>query len=63
MSRKLYLIVSGMIFGLVACLHLARLALGWEAQIGTWEVPFWLSWGGLVGAGVLCIWALRQVGK
>jgi hypothetical protein len=57
MSR--YLIVSGSIFGVVACLHLARLVFGWQVQIGAWTVPYWLSWCGLVGAGALSIWAFR----
>lgn len=63
MNGNKYLIVSGAIFGLVACLHLARLVLGWQAQVGGWTVPFWLSWGGLVGAGALCIWAFRLTCK
>jgi len=63
MSRKMYLIVSGTIFGLVACLHLARLVFEWQVQVGACTVPFWLSWGGRVGAGALCIWALWQIGK
>ncbi|MCX6825945.1 MAG: hypothetical protein NTV06_01560 [candidate division Zixibacteria bacterium] len=49
MIRKLYLVVSGTIFGLVACLHLARLVFDWQAQVGTWIIPFWLSWCGLIG--------------
>ncbi len=61
MSRKLYLAVSGTIFGLVACLHLARLVFNWQAQVGTLTIPFWLSWGGLVGAGILSTWAFRQI--
>ncbi|HUU46595.1 MAG TPA: hypothetical protein VM118_12765 [Acidobacteriota bacterium] len=61
MRRDLYLELSGIIFGLVALLHLARLIFGWQVHAGTWTVPFWLSWGGLVGAGVLCIWAFRLV--
>jgi len=61
MSRKLYLIVSGTIFGLVACIHLARIILDWQAQVGTWVIPFWFSWGGLIGAGILSIWAFRQI--
>jgi hypothetical protein len=57
MRKILYLRLSGCVFGLVAGLHLARLALGWQAQIGSWTVPFWLSWGGLFGAAALSVWA------
>ena len=61
MNRNLYLIISGTIFGLVALLHLARVVFNWQAQVGGWTVPFWISWGGLVGAGILSIWAFRHI--
>jgi len=61
MMRKVYLFLSGIIFCLVACLHLARLVFNWQAQVGTWIVPSWLSWGGLIGAGVLAIWAFSLI--
>lgn len=61
MSRKSYLVVSGVVFGLVACFHLARIVFDWQAQVGTWVAPFWLSWGGLIGASVLSGWAFRLV--
>ena len=60
MSRKLYLVISGTIFCLVACLHLLRLIFDWQAQVGTWIIPFWLSWGGLIGASILSAWAFQQ---
>ena len=62
-SRKKYLVISGVIFGLVSCLHLVRLAFGWPVEVGIWTVPFWVSWGGLVAAGALSIWAFRLVGR
>ncbi|PKK83166.1 MAG: hypothetical protein CVT49_10175 [candidate division Zixibacteria bacterium HGW-Zixibacteria-1] len=61
MARNMYLIISGIIFGLVALLHLGRLVYGWEVQFGAWTVPFWLSWGGFFGAGILCFWAFWQL--
>ena len=63
MSRKAYLVISGIIFGLVSLLHLARVVFGWEAVIGVWTVPFWVSWGGFVVAGILSAWAFCQTGK
>ena len=63
MHRTLYLRLSGSIFGLVAFLHLVRLIFGWHTQVGVWTVPFWLSWGGLVGAGALGIWAFLLATK
>lgn len=63
MRRNLYLGLSGTVFGLVACLHLARLVFGWQVQAGGWTVPFWLSWGGLVAAAILSVWAFRLMSK
>jgi hypothetical protein len=56
---KRYLLISGTIFGLVAVLHVLRLALDWPAQIGGWEVPFWVSWIGIAVPAMLCLWAYR----
>lgn len=57
MYRKPYLIISGSIFLLVALLHIARILFSVLVQIDTWIVPMWLSWGGVIAAGALCIWA------
>lgn len=58
MNTKAYLIVSTVIFGLVAVMHLLRLALGWSVVLGMTSVPFWVSLlAVLVSAGV-AIWGL-----
>jgi len=46
-------LLSGLVFGVIAVLHLLRLIYGWEAQIGTFAVPMWLSWVALVLGGLL----------
>lgn len=53
MSRRIYFIVTAIVFALVALLHLLRIAYGWEAVTGGWAVPLWVSWIGLLVAGVL----------
>jgi hypothetical protein len=53
MSRKAYLLVAASIFSLVGLLHLARIVFGWSVVIGSWSVPMWLSWVGLIVAGAL----------
>jgi Mn2+/Fe2+ NRAMP family transporter len=53
MSRRAYLLVSAVIFSLVALLYLARIVFGWSAVIGGWSVPMWLSWVGIIVAGAL----------
>lgn len=53
MSQKTFTLTAGMIFTLVAGLHLLRVVLGWEAVIGGWNVPVWFSWLGVALAGFL----------
>lgn len=48
-QRMLFLAV-GTIIGLVALIHILRLAFGWTVVIGDWTAPMWLSWVGVVVA-------------
>ncbi|MBI2611001.1 hypothetical protein HYW60_03660 [Candidatus Kaiserbacteria bacterium] len=52
-DQKMYFKVSSGVFALVALLHLARVLFGWDAVIGGWMVPMWLSWVALIVAGYL----------
>jgi hypothetical protein len=63
MSQKTFLGVSGTIFGTIAILHLARIVYGWQAQIGSFAVPTWLSWLSLLIAGYLAITAFSLLRK
>ena len=58
-----YLVASGLLFGAVTLLHLLRLVYAWPAQIGTWSVPLWISWVGVVAAAALCTWAFRLAAR
>jgi hypothetical protein len=58
MNTKAYLIVSTVIFAVVAVMHLLRLVLGWPVVLGMMSVPLWVSMlAVLVSAGV-AIWGL-----
>ena len=57
MSRKLYLILSGTIFFLVALLHLLRLVYHWTVVVGTFVVPHWVSYVGFLASVGYCLWA------
>ncbi len=59
MNGKPYLVISGGLFGVIALLHITRLIYGWHAEIGSWTVPLWMSWLGLVLPGALSAWAFR----
>ena len=48
MSRRAYLLVSTVIFSIVALFHLAKILFGWSVIIGGWSVPMWLSWVGII---------------
>ena len=61
MIREVYLTVSGIIFGLVSVLHLARAINGWPMVLDTWTVPFGLSWIIAIITGIMCVCAFKQI--
>jgi hypothetical protein len=52
-SERGLLSSAGAIFLAVALIHLARLAFGWSVALGSFAVPLWLSWVGVIVAGYL----------
>ncbi|WP_026734984.1 hypothetical protein [Fischerella sp. PCC 9605] len=63
MSEKNYILISAIVFALVALLHLVRLFTHWSFQIGTVAVPLWGSWLGLLIGSALSIWAFRLLSQ
>ena len=59
MSDK-YVVVSGLVFGLVALAQAFRALSHLPAHVGSFEVPVWASWVAVVVAGSLCAWAFRS---
>jgi hypothetical protein len=57
MCRITYLVISGLVFAIVALGHLARLVYHLPLQLGQWSAPMWLSGVGVVVAAVLSGWA------
>lgn len=53
---KAPLYVAGIIFGLVALIHLYRIFNHFNIIIGTVEVPVWINFIGVIVAGGLSIW-------
>lgn len=49
--------VSGLVFALVAVGHGIRAVCGWPLIIGGTDVPIWVSWTFVAGAGLLSVWA------
>jgi hypothetical protein len=63
---KLYLALSGVIFLLVALLHLFRLLNQWPITVGEYTVPLFLSYIGLpvsTGYFLWAIWLFRRSSK
>ena len=59
MPLRVYLIVSGALFAVVAELHLVRVVKQLDIQIGDWAAPVWVSWVGTVVPTVLSFSAFR----
>lgn len=59
MNQKTFSTVVGAIFSVIAVLHLLRAVLGWNAVIGNFTIPVWLSWIALVVAAFLAYSAFK----
>lgn len=55
-----YVVVSGVIFGVVAVVQAVRALNQWPVHVGGFDVPVWVSWVAMVVAGSLCVWAFRS---
>jgi hypothetical protein len=53
MTHKQYVQISSLVFAALAVLHLARLLLGWDANVADWDVPRLLSFVVVIVAGYL----------
>jgi hypothetical protein len=59
MDPKTFALVAGVIFALVALLHLVRIFIEWTVIIGDWSVPKSVSWVALIVSGGLALLGLR----
>ena len=55
-----YVVVSGVLFGVIAVLQAVRAVYQWPVLVGSVEIPVWVSWIAMVVAGSLCVWAFRS---
>ncbi len=63
MNVRAYLMISGIIFAVVALAHLLRVINGWPVVAGSWFIPMWVSWVGTLGPGVLGVWAFSLASR
>lgn len=59
MTQKTFNRIAGAIFLAVAVLHALRLLWGWQAVIGGWAMPHWVSVVALAVSGALVFFAFR----
>jgi hypothetical protein len=59
MTEETFSTVAAAVFGMVALFHLVRILLGWAVVIGSWTVPMWVSWVGLIIAGGLSYYGAK----
>jgi len=59
MTQQTFHRMAGTIFLAVAVLHLLRLLFRWEAVIGGWAAPGWMSVVALIVAGYLAYTGFR----
>lgn len=60
-SNQIYLVVSAIIFGLVAIIHLVRALNNWTFIVGPVSLPIAASWVGFIITAALCLWAVRLI--
>ena len=53
MNKRTYFLISGLVFAIVAIVHLLRVINQFQVVIGTWVTPMAASWIGLIVAGIL----------
>jgi hypothetical protein len=63
MKARSYLVTSGSLFGVVALLHLLRVANGWDVAVGPWSISMGVSWVGTIVPAILSVWALRLASR
>jgi hypothetical protein len=55
-TKRLYVLITAILLGIVALIHLLRVVYGLEVRVGQGNFPVWLSAAGFVGAGILSAW-------
>jgi hypothetical protein len=53
LTRKTYMTVTAAFFLVVAIMHLLRIILAWQVEIGGLSISFWVSWVALFVTGAL----------
>jgi hypothetical protein len=57
---KPFTIIGALLFLLVAVAHAYRIYMGWAVVAGPYDVPMWVSYGGVVIPLILAFMLLRE---
>lgn len=63
MNAKPYVVLSALIFAMVALAHLARALCQAPIAIADFHLPVWLSWIGAAVSGALSAWGFTAALK
>ena len=61
MDKDTALMVAGVVFALVAFVHILRLTFKFELKIAGKKIPLWANWVGLAVAGGLSVWMFSAI--
>ncbi|HEY7688674.1 MAG TPA: hypothetical protein VH835_08280 [Dongiaceae bacterium] len=53
MSPRTYFLATAILFSIICLIQLLRIVFAWDAVIGGWSVPMWLSWIAVVVTAAL----------
>ena len=53
MSQKTFSVIAGLIFLVIALMHVLRLAFEWQVTLAGRLMPMWVSWVAIPVAGYL----------
>jgi hypothetical protein len=59
MAQKIYSIISGILFALVALVHLGKIIQGWDVVVAGTIMPVWTSWVAMVITGILAFFGFK----
>ena len=63
MSQRIFLLIAGVVFGLIALAHVLRIVFGWSLTIQDFSVPMWASGIVVVILGYLAYEGFRLARK
>jgi hypothetical protein len=63
MAQKTFVLISSVIFAIIALGHLSCIVLKWSVFLEGWAVPVWVSWIALIVSAYLASEGFRLARK